>query len=187
MEFYEHGGAAVAKLLWSGPTTPKAVVPSSALGPRLTARINFQPAGAAVPAGYLADTGAVYGLRANGERYGWNADNSAQTRDRNSASSPDQRYDTLDTPAEAGEPERVLGDRAFRTGRTPFASSRVTPSHFDGVFRTNVEGVLTVNGTPTTATRWLEGTATVTVTDGRLTITNASGRLNNKLCFVEIS
>ncbi len=35
MEFYENGGAAVAKLLWSGPTTPKAVVPSSALGTRL--------------------------------------------------------------------------------------------------------------------------------------------------------
>ena len=30
--------------------------------------------------------------------------------------------------------------------------------YFDSVFRTTVEGVLTVNGTPTTSTRWIEGT-----------------------------
>ena len=50
------------------------------------------------------------------------------------------------------------------------------PSHIDSVFRTNVEGVLTINGTPTSATRWFDNTVTVTVTDGRLTITNATGR-----------
>src|SRR6266508_4175771 len=59
-----------------------------------TALVNFQPSGATTPSGYVADTGAVYGSR-NGFTYGWNADNSANTRDRNSAASPDQRYDTV--------------------------------------------------------------------------------------------
>ena len=51
----------------------------------------------------------------------------------------------------------------------------------------SVEGVLTVTGTPTTTTRWIEGTSTVTVTDGRLTIRSGAGASNNKICFVEIS
>ena len=33
MEYYENGGAAVAKLLWSSPSTPKQVVPQSQLVP----------------------------------------------------------------------------------------------------------------------------------------------------------
>jgi hypothetical protein len=61
------------------------------------------------------------------------------------------------------------------------------PSFVDSVFRVAAEGVLTVNGTPSAGTRWIEGTRTVTVTDGRLTITNAVGAQNNKLCFVEIT
>jgi hypothetical protein len=61
------------------------------------------------------------------------------------------------------------------------------PGTFDSVFRTTVEGVLTVSGTPTTSTRWIEGTQTVTVTDGRLTIRSGSGASNNKICFVDIT
>ena len=60
-------------------------------------------------------------------------------------------------------------------------------AHFDSVFRLNVEGAPVLSGTPTTATRWIEGTANVAVSDGRLTITNGSGASNNKICFVEIS
>jgi hypothetical protein len=55
------------------------------------------------------------------------------------------------------------------------------------VFQTAVEGVLTVSGTPSTATRWIEGTSTVAVSDGRLTIRSAAGASNNKICFVEIT
>jgi hypothetical protein len=60
-------------------------------------------------------------------------------------------------------------------------------ANVDSVFRTTAEGVLTVSGTPTSATRWLEGTSTVTVTDGRLTIRSGAGASNNKICFVEIT
>jgi hypothetical protein len=60
-------------------------------------------------------------------------------------------------------------------------------SYISSVYKVNAEGVLLVNGTPTTAKRWVEGTATVTVNDGRLTLTSASGAINNKLNFIEIS
>ena len=61
----------------------------------LDLHINFQPAGAPIPEGYLADTGLAYGARDGGLTYGWSEDNTAFTRDRNAGSSPDQRYDTL--------------------------------------------------------------------------------------------
>lgn len=55
-----------------------------------------------------------------------------------------------------------------------------------GTYATNVEGTLVISGTPTVGNYWLEGTVTVNVTDGKLTLTNAPGAMNNKLSFVEI-
>ena len=116
MEFYENGGGAVARLLWSSASVPKAVVPSSAAlsrtpPPPTSIRINFQPAAAPVPAGYLADGGLVYAARGNGQTYGWNADNTradARSQRRQLARSALRH---ADAPAEAGESRRGLGDR----------------------------------------------------------------------------
>jgi hypothetical protein len=69
----------------------------------------------------------------------------------------------------------------------PNASYRVRvvagdPSYYtSSLYRISVEGVLTVDRTPTDASRWVEGTKTVTVSDGKLTVTNASGSLNNRI------
>ena len=186
MEFYERGGDAVARLLWSGPSTAKAVIPHPALNPRFTARINFQPAGAPVPAGYLADTGSTFGLRTGGERFGWSADNAAQARDRNAANSPDQRYDTLTHLQKPANPN-ALWEIAVPNGTYTVRVVAGDPSHFDGVFRLNAEGASILSGTPTSSARWVEGTMNVAVSDGRLTITNGSGASNNKICFIEIS
>jgi glucose/arabinose dehydrogenase len=189
MEFFENGGDATARLLWSSPSVPKAVIPNARLFAQAGAvpiRINFQPAGAPVPAGYLADTGAVFANRGNGQSYGWNADNSAQTRDRNAANSPDQRYDTLTHLQKAGNPSAVW-EIAVPNGVYTVRAVAGDALHFDSVFRLIAEGTLVVNGTPTTSTRWIEGTATVTVSDGRLTIANGSGASNNKVCFLELT
>ena len=43
-----------------------------------------------MPDFYKVDTGASYGVRANGMTYGWSGDNRASTRDRNSSLSPDK-------------------------------------------------------------------------------------------------
>jgi hypothetical protein len=139
-----------------------------------------------VPAGYLADTGLVFANRGNGQSYGWTAANTAQTRDRNAANSPDQRYDTLTHLQKAAYPDAIW-EIAVPNGSYSVRVVSGDAANIDSVFRTTVEGVLTVSGTPTTATRWIEGTSTVTVTDGRLTIRSGSGASNNKLCFVDIT
>jgi hypothetical protein len=148
-------------------------------------KINFQPASASVPSGYLADGGSTYANRGNGYTYGWNTVNTSWTRDRNSSRSPDQSYDTFNHMQASG------GGRSWQVA-VPNGTYNVfvvagDASNYDSVFRINVEGVLTVSGTPTSATRWLSGTRTVTVSDGRLTISNGSGASNNKICFIDIS
>jgi len=60
------------------------------------------------------------------------------------------------------------------------------PKSGKGSYQVSVEGVLTVSGVPTSSSRWVEGTRTVTVADGRLTISNAAGASGNKLCFLEL-
>ena len=191
MEYYENGGLATARLLWSSPSTAKAAVPMASLYPSTqtppsTIAINFQPAASPVPAGYLADGGLVYANRGNGQTYGWTIDNTAQTRDRDAANSLDQRYDTLTHLQKPANPDAVWEIAVVNgTYRVHIVSGDA--ANFDSVFRTTAEGTLVVSGTPTTSTRWIEGTATVVVTDGRLTIRSGAGASNNKICFVEIT
>ena len=140
----------------------------------------------ACPAGYLADGGSVYGNRGNGQTYGWNADNSAQARDRNASSSPNQAYDTFTHTQKSGNANAVW-EIAVANGTYSVRVVAGDALYFDSVYRIAVEGVLTVSGTPTSSNRWVEGTMTVTVSDGRLTLTNGAGASNNKICFVEIT
>jgi glucose/arabinose dehydrogenase len=191
MEFYEDTGNATARLLWSSPSTPKAVVPNARLfaqtaPPSSAIRVNFQTASAAVPSGYLKDGGLAFADRGNGRSYGWNADNAAQMRDRNSSVSPDQRYDTLAYMQRPGNPD-ASWEIAVPNGSYAVRVVAGDPSYFDITYKLTVEGVLTVNGTSNSAARWVEGTSTVTVADGRLTIRNGAGATANKICFVEIT
>ncbi len=148
-------------------------------------RVNFQPATAAVPAGYLVDAGATFANRGNGYSYGWNVNNAVTARDRNSALSADQRYDTLQHMQVAGAGS--TWEISVSNGTYSVFLVAGDASAFDSVYRINVEGGLTVSGTPNTTTRWYSGTRTVTVTDGRLTVSNGTGAVNNKICFIEIT
>src|SRR5439155_20782263 len=153
--------------------------------PAFKAFVNFQPASSPVPAGYWVDSGLVYGNRGNGFTYGWNGNNTGFTRDRNSSRSPDQRYDTLNHMQKAGGAR--FWEIAVPNGTYQVYAVAGDPDYYDSVFRINIEGLLTVSGTPTTSSRWVSGTKTVTVSDGQLTMSNASGASNNKICFLEIT
>jgi glucose/arabinose dehydrogenase len=183
MEFYDNTRHAVAQLRWSSATQSAEIVPTERLYPAWA--VNFQPAGRPVPAGYIADTGAIFG-RSAGQAHGWNADNSAQTRDRDAASSPDQRYDTLTHLQKPGNPN-ASWELAVPPGTYRVHAVSGDPGHVDSVFRINAESTQVVAGTPTSTTRWVEGTADVAVIDGRLTLTNGSGASNNKLNFVVVT
>ncbi|MEA2711981.1 MAG: hypothetical protein QOF78_4582, partial [Phycisphaerales bacterium] len=145
-------------------------------------KINFQPVGRPIPTGYFADTGALFGNRGNGFSYGWNATASSFARDRN-AFGVDQQYDTFIHTQLFGERTWELG---VANGTYEVRIVAGDPNYFDSVYKFNVEGLLTVNGTPSSGSRFVEGMRTVTVTDGKLTITNASGSVNNKIAFVEV-
>jgi len=147
-------------------------------------KINFQPLQATSVAGYLIDGGATFGDRGNGYSYGWNTDISSTTRDRNSAASPSQLYDTL---IHLQKLPNSFWEIAIPNGVYSVRMVCGDPSYFDSTYRVNAENVLAVSGTPSTSRKWFEGTQTISVSDGRLTVTNATGSVNNKLCFIEIN
>jgi hypothetical protein len=60
------------------------------------------------------------------------------------------------------------------------------PDNVDSTYRVTVEGQLAVSGTPGGARRWFEGTVVVTVADGRLTVANGTGAVNNKLNYLDV-
>jgi len=152
----------------------------------LNLKINFQLATSPTPAGFLPDSGAIFGDRGNGYRYGWNSDVSSVARDRNAANSPDQSYDTLIHMQKPVQPNAVW-EIALPNGNYSVRIVSGDPSYFDSVYQVQAEGVLVVSGTPTTTRRWFEGTQSVSVADGRLTVGNAAGSTNNKVCFIEIT
>jgi N-acetylneuraminic acid mutarotase len=143
--------------------------------------VNFQPAGATLPTGYFADAGLAYGDRGNGWNYGWDAANTTGVRERNKLA--DQRYDTINHTQAYGARKWEID---VPNGQYNVHLVAGDPNYNDSVYKFNAENTLVVNGTPTATAKFVEGTATVTVTDGRLTISNASGAVNNKLAFIDI-
>lgn len=154
---------------------------TATFAPAFEARINFQTATSPGFARFLVDTGATLGTRGNGLNYGWNADNTANATNRNSSLSPDERYDT--TIATAGRVWEIAVPNGTYQVRLVFGDAVLG----DSVFRSTVENVLAEGGVPTADRRWIQNDlSNVVVTDGRLTISDASGAVNNKLCFVKI-
>ncbi|HEX3132993.1 MAG TPA: Ig-like domain-containing protein [Planctomycetota bacterium] len=151
-----------------------------------SARVNFQPANVAVPSGWVADTGAVYGVR-NGLTYGWTIDNSANARVRNAASSPSVQFDTFNHMQKPGNADAIW-EIAVPNGTYELVITSGDPLNIDSVFRLQAEGILAVSGTPTAANHWFTSAPglRVTVTDGKLTVRNAAGASNNKINLIEI-
>jgi hypothetical protein len=160
---------------------PRRVFPLA--GALLAARVNFQPAASPTVAGYAVDAGAAFGQRTGGLSYGWNASVADTVRDRQTIS--DQLRDTVVHLQKAKVPD-ARWEIAVPNGTYEVHAVSGDPGYYDSVFRIDAEGVRLIDGTPTSAYRFIEGTAVVTVSDGRLTLTNGTGARNNKLCFVEI-
>ena len=143
-------------------------------------KINFQLAGTPVPEGYLADTGLTFADRGNGYSYGWSQDMTSQTRDRNNAAAPDQRYDTL---------IHFMGTGAVWEIELPPGTYRVfivcgDPSYADSNNQIVLEGELLAED-PDGLDSYDEFELRVTVTDGRLTWSEPETAYV-KPCFIEI-
>ena len=121
----------------------------------------------------------AFGARGNGQTYGWNVSVDGEARNRNNTISPDKRYDTLIHMGNAA------WEIALPNGNYTVHVVVGDPSFTDVVSKLTVEGVLAINGTTSTSNRWLQATVTVSVNDGKLTVTNLAGSYN-KICFIDI-
>ena len=154
--------------------------------PVFVAHINFNSDATEHPAGYVTDTGLVYGLRSNGMTFGWNADNTANARDRDASNSPDELHDGLIHLQKPSDPN-AFWHIALPNGTYSVHILSGDAGFTDSVFATNANGQLALSGTPTAANHWVQNTINVVVTNGQLTITNASGAQNNKINEIDIS
>jgi uncharacterized delta-60 repeat protein len=148
--------------------------------------VNFQTANRFPPPGYVADLGSVFGDRGSGLSYGWDADNTANARSRYSAGSPDPRYDTYNHMQKNGANRKW--EIAVPNGLYQVRLVAGDPGANDSIYRMNLEysSAMTLSARPTGDVRWFRSTITVPVNDGRLTLTNAPGALNNKIAFIDI-
>ncbi|RKH53851.1 hypothetical protein D7X55_01545 [Corallococcus sp. AB049A] len=182
-KFLLSAAATLGLTLASSPAHAQSPGPFSPFAP-FELRVNFQPANAPVPAGFVADSGQVYGNRGNGFTYGWNQDNTANTRDRNNPNTPSQAYDTLirtqnganytwelAVPNGYYEVRLVAGDSDFIDSEYAFSVE-----YYGDVLR----------GTPTADQHFFEAVKLVDVSDGRLTVRSSSPAVNNKLAFLEV-
>ncbi|BEP15492.1 hypothetical protein acdb102_38030 [Acidothermaceae bacterium B102] len=157
--------------------------------------VNFQPASVTAPAGYTADTGAAY----NGTS-GWQSltggalDMTANTRVRNSAQSPDKRYDTMvlmqETASSSGNKTPGQWVTALTNG-----SYTVTVGVGDATAVNSTYVITAQPGTadattivdhyvPTTSAPFSTQTKTVVVSAGQLVLSPAGGA-NTKIDFVD--
>jgi glucose/arabinose dehydrogenase len=160
------------------------------------AKVNFQPAGSAVPAGYTADAGLAYDA-ARGS--GWVAagthdplDLSRNTRDR-ARSGIDARLNTLihlqygDVGGTGGVATPGAWEYALPNGSYQVSVSVGDQPAYDSSHTVRVEGVTAISGFVSTATaEYRSATVTVPVSDGRLTV-DAIGGTNTKLNYLEIA
>ena len=146
------------------------------------AQINFAPVSVTVPDGYVADNGRVFADRGNGFDYGWSR--SRSTGSSRSARSPDVRYDTYVKMQKKGSAvwEIQVPDGVYSVDIVAGDARSASRN-----YHIQAEGTDVINARASSNQRWIEGTAQVTVTDGRLTLATAKGASSNNVCFVAIT
>lgn len=155
------------------------------LSATFSAHISFQPAGLPLVSGYDADTGAVFGPRSDGLNYGWEIDNSKNVHLHKTKLAPDLRYNTDALLQSKGK--KVAHSWSIQVPDGDYSVRLVVGDGTAG-WKSEVmaDGVAIVNGKATAKQRWLDNTATITVNNGLITLTNGSKINSSKLAFIDI-
>jgi pectate lyase len=152
-----------------------------------TVNISFQPASFPLQSGYLGDFGQSFGARGNGYSYGW----STSHTDRTFAYSPLPGYETI-----WGAAWSVI--RMLPGGSTTWEIALANGSYDVFILaagyqcqgqlqQISAEGVLVVDGTAGwDYDTYVGGTQTVTVSDGRLTLSNGPSAALNCIDDIQI-
>ena len=165
------------------PTSPPPTSPPPASPPPPpatgTVKVNFQPASAPVPSGYLVDAGQLYAAR-NGQTYGWTASHTDSVFDRNI--NADQRLDTVVSVKAAAKWELAVPNGRYTVV--------VSTGDAGAASRNNVwvEGVQLFNYVNLNAKAFSSKSLSVNVSDGRLTLGIGSAATGQtRINFVEVS
>ena len=180
-----------------GPKPPPPP-PSNTGNPGDPIAINFQPPTMAVPEGYIKDSGALFGDRGNGYRYGWSCDLEAlgDYRDRDGASTresslviPDRSQncdtETWDIELPNGDYSVVIGysDPSYNTAvdgcvleDASAATGIGSDLHGDSDGSRQASEALVMAGVA------VEHVTEVTVTDGSLTFDGEWGSADGRHC-----
>ncbi len=127
-------------------------------------QVNFQPSGATVPSGYVADDGSPY---SSSRGYGWTTNRTGSTRERNQQ--VDQRLDTL---AFASPGETGVWHYDLPNGDYVVSLASGDPAYSHGPQRVEVEGTVVIDNLTSAKDAYLTvENVPVTIVDGTLTIT----------------
>ena len=149
------------------------VTASEAHAQSLPVNISFQPASFPLQSGYRGDFGYTYGDRGSGYTYGWNVDHTSRTF----AYSPLPGYESI-WGAQWSLIKMISGtsttwEIALSNGTYDVSILAAGYQCQGQLQQIAAEGVLVVNGTAGwDYDTYVGGTQTVTVSDGRLTVTN---------------
>lgn len=151
------------------------------------ADINFQPASVPVPAGYDADSGAAFGDRGNGLTYGWNVRRLAAVYQVKSAlrAGGAVTQDTFATINHTG-PGSVW-EIAVPDGTYSVDVVVGSPTLAHAFYSIEAEGVSVLSGKATPSQHWIEGDATVTVSDGLLSLSAGPKASGTRIDLVDIT
>jgi len=151
----------------------------------LSHKIDFRPNDGVVLNGFLRDHGAVFGPRDNGLTYGWTASAASCMRNNSHLFSEDAAHDAYANMNGCGTPrwEMQVPNGTYRV-RLVVGDPATSSS---GAVNVLAEGAQALAGSISEAKPWLEGSSTIVVTDGRLTLSNGSGANANKVCSVEVT
>jgi len=140
--------------------------------------INFQRDDAPIPAGYLPDTGLTF-TDQNGESYGWQDDNTGNTRYYSWYTDDDRLASFTHLQRGGGKWEIALPNGIYQV-----SGVSGDPQYSNQVNNLLIEGIRiedTVNGN-----NFDPFTVVVNITDGRLTVENAPDGNNVKLSYLDI-
>lgn len=165
-----------------GGATP---MPTPVIDPTQTIRVNFRSKSAPDMTDSVVDIGQAFSDRGNGLSYGWDRDNTGNTRYRAGYYPNDVRQESF---VYIGYYGSYVWEVALPAGLYNVRVVAGDPKYpGTGTYILNVEGQNILNGKTSTGNLWLENTLQVRVTDGRLTVTNGNGSKNNLLNLIEIT
>ncbi|AYL95251.1 malectin domain-containing carbohydrate-binding protein [Mucilaginibacter celer] len=178
---YRNGSAPVTFTFDDFAISSPAVVAQSSVN------IDFLPSGSAVPTGYTGDTGLPYDAA---RKFGWvdpvsRQPTSLQANMRIRSGTGDAKLRSL-VQMQANTNNQNIGawEYAMPNGTYTVTVSTGDDGYYDSNHQVNIEGLPTVSDfIPSASQKYRSGTATVQVTDGKLTI-DANGGANTKMNYI---